>query len=214
MKRVLTVVVGLCLAQYSHSSDEALRVNITPSIASAVVRHGESLVTVMRRQSPSSTVNSIYAKTSRDCPPFCIQPITLSPGVETIGELELLEYLQRIKDGDKSILVIDSRTPEWLEKGTIPGAINIPWTTISPGAGADPFEIADVLETKFDAIAQEGLWNFSNAKTLVLFCNGNWCGQSPTNIRTLLQFGYPAHRIKWYRGGMQAWEGLGLTVVR
>ena len=172
------------------------------------------MVTIMRRQDPGSTVNSSYAKTSRDCPPFCVQPISLSPGVETIGEIELLEYLQQITDGDKSILVIDSRTPEWVIKGTIPGAINIPWTIISPAAGADPFEIADVFETKFGAIAQEGLWNFSNAKTLVLFCNGLWCGQSPTNIRTLLQFGYPAQRIKWYRGGMQAWEGLGLTVVR
>jgi hypothetical protein len=31
---------------------------------------------------------------------------------------------------------------------------------------------------------------------------------------TLLNFGYPAHKLKWYRGGMQDWEILGLTVVR
>jgi len=204
----------LCFAQNAVCGEEPLRVKISPSVERVVVRHGETMVTIMRRQDPDSAVNPDYARTSRDCPPFCIQPITLAPGVETIGELELLDYLQRITDGDESIVVIDSRTPEWLKKGTIPGSINIPWTTISPAAGADPFEIADMLEAKFGAIAQEGLWNFTDAKTLVLFCNGMWCGQSPTNIRTLLQFGYPARRIKWYRGGMQDWEVLGLTVVR
>jgi hypothetical protein len=48
---------------------------------------------------------------------------------------------------------------------------------------------------------------------LVLFCNGAWCGQSPTNIKALLSFGYPPHKLKWYRGGMQAWEQMGFTTV-
>jgi hypothetical protein len=46
-----------------------------------------------------------------------------------------------------------------------------------------------------------------------MFCNGMWCGQSPNNILNLLKFGYPADKIKWYRGGMQDWEILGLTTV-
>ena len=58
-----------------------------------------------------------------------------------------------------------------------------------------------------------GKSNYTNAKTLVMFCNGIWCGQSPNNILNLLKFGYPAHKIKWYRGGMQDWEILGLTTV-
>jgi hypothetical protein len=29
----------------------------------------------------------------------------------------------------------------------------------------------------------------------------------------LLKFGYPPHKLKWYRGGMQDWEILGLTTV-
>ena len=47
-----------------------------------------------------------------------------------------------------------------------------------------------------------------------MFCNGMWCGQSPNNIRTLLRFGYPADKIKWYRGGMQNWSNLGFTTVK
>jgi hypothetical protein len=29
----------------------------------------------------------------------------------------------------------------------------------------------------------------------------------------LLALGYPAHKLKWYRGGMQSWKSLGLTTV-
>jgi len=57
-------------------------------------------------------------------------------------------------------------------------------------------------------------YGISLTPKLLLYCNGPWCGQSPTNIRTLLTLGYPAHKIKWYRGGMQAWESLGLTTVK
>ena len=30
---------------------------------------------------------------------------------------------------------------------------------------------------------------------------------------TMLKLGYPADRIKWYRGGMQDWEILGLSIA-
>jgi rhodanese-related sulfurtransferase len=45
-----------------------------------------------------------------------------------------------------------------------------------------------------------------------LFCNGAWCGQSPASIRALLTMGYPQSKIKYYRGGMNDWKLLGLTV--
>jgi rhodanese-related sulfurtransferase len=57
------------------------------------------------------------------------------------------------------------------------------------------------------------LWDFTNAKKLMLWCNGMWCGQSPHAIRSLLEMGYPAEKLFYYRGGMQAWQSLGLTVV-
>ncbi|MEM7466394.1 MAG: rhodanese-like domain-containing protein [Pseudomonadota bacterium] len=208
--RYLLSILFLCSASVAFASG----VNITPELSSVDITHEGQKVTIQRNQNPDNKVNPAYAKTSRDCPPFCIQPIELAPGVETIGELELVTYLTRKEDGDKSIMVIDSRTPDWVKRGTIPGSVNIPWTKLSPSAGADPFEIAEIFEQRFAVIEQEGFWNFESAKTLVLFCNGMWCGQSPTNIKTLLKFGYPAHKIKWYRGGMQNWENLGLTVVK
>jgi hypothetical protein len=48
----------------------------------------------------------------------------------------------------------------------------------------------------------------------VLFCNGSWCGRSPTTIKGLLGIGYPAHKLLWYRGGMQDWGSLGLTTLK
>jgi rhodanese-related sulfurtransferase len=78
---------------------------------------------------------------------------------------------------------------------------------------AEEPDIADILERQFDARRRTELWNFRDAKTLVMFCNGAWCGQSPANIGSLTRMGYPPSKIKWYRGGMQAWETLGLATV-
>lgn len=209
MKHLLTTLVLAAAVPAA-----ALDVNITPEIAYVDVVHDGVPVRIQRNQEADHTVSARYALTSRKCPPFCIQPAVIATGVETIGELEVLAYLAQASAGDASILVIDSRTPDWVANGTIPGSVNIPWTVLDTGAGADPFEIADILQQRFGVRQREGLWDFSAARTLVLFCNGNWCGQSPANIRTLLGLGYPAARLKWYRGGMQNWEMLGLTVVK
>ncbi len=203
--------LGLSLASLNL---QAAEVNITAEVESVSVRHGDSEVKIMRNQNQKNTVNPAFAKTSRKCPPLCIQPSSLAPGVETIAELEVLDYLKRMSDGDDSIVVVDSRTPAWVAKGTIPGSINIPWTSLNPAKGADPISIGEILEGRFNAQNLEGLWDYRNARTLVMFCNGMWCGQSPNNIKNLLRFGYPAHKIKWYRGGMQNWEILGLTTAK
>ena len=203
------LALGLALSGFASAAE----VNITRSLESITVKHGGKMVKIMRNQDQKNTVNPAFAKTSRKCPPFCIQPAKLAPGVETIGELEVLDYLKRMQTDD-SIMVVDSRTPDWAAKGTIPGSVNIPWTKLNPAKGADPITIGEILEDQFNAVNLEGLWDFTNAKTLVMFCNGMWCGQSPNNIKNLLKFGYPAHKIKWYRGGMQDWEILGLTTVK
>lgn len=192
---------------------DALTVKITEALPYLQVPHGDGTVTLMRQQDPGHHIAPPYEQTARPCPPYCVQPMQIAPGVETIGELELIDYLRRIAAGDTDVLVIDSRTREWVERGTIPGAQHLPYTRLDP-ALANPEQVAETLQFDFGAVRQGGLWHFGNVKTLVFFCNGAWCGQSPTNIRALLGLGYPAHRIKWYRGGMQSWESLGLTTVK
>jgi rhodanese-related sulfurtransferase len=208
-----SIVSSALLASSGTFAADKVEVNITPDMASVEVLHEGKKTTISRNQNQKNTVNRDFAWTSRKCPPFCIQPAVVAPGVETIAELEVLAYLARINAGDESILVIDSRTPDWVKKGTIPGAVNIPWTALNPARGADPISIGEIMVDKFGVKELEGLWDYSSAKTLVMFCNGMWCGQSPNNILNLLKFGYPADKIKWYRGGMQDWEILGLSTV-
>lgn len=204
------IVAGLA---FSANISAGKPVGITKSISSVEVIHNGKKTTIKRNQDNKNKVNPAFAKTSRPCPPFCIQPSILAPGVETIAEVEMLGYLKKMAAGDKTILVVDSRTPDWVKKGTIPGSVNIPWTKLNPAKGADPISIGEIMEQQFNVTESEGLFNFSKARTLVMFCNGMWCGQSPNNIKNLLKFGYPAHKIKWYRGGMQNWEILGLSTV-
>ena len=207
---LIAFIPNAVIAEDSPTQDEDLKVKITRQLGSVDIQHEGKTLTIMRNQDSNNTINPAFAKTSRNCPPFCIQPLTLAPGVETIGEQELLEYLERVSNGDDSVQVIDSRTKKWVERGTIPGTINIPYKSLTDNSEEN---IIDILEDRFGVTRGSELLDFSNAKTLVLFCNGLWCGQAPTNIKKLLKLGYPAHKLKYYRGGMQAWESLGLTTV-
>lgn len=188
------------------------KVNITATLPYVDVVHKGKKIRIKRNPDQSNIIDLDFALTSRPCPPYCIQPLKLAPGIETIGELEMLDYLQQsVKD--ESIMVIDSREKSWLSKGMIPGAINLPWKRLYNKTASED-DISDILQFQFNAVLTGKLWNFENVKTLVFYCNGPWCGQSPTNIHALLSIGYPASRIKWYRGGMQSWEMFGLTTIK
>ncbi|HCV93040.1 MAG TPA: sulfurtransferase, partial [Gammaproteobacteria bacterium] len=70
----------------------------------------------------------------------------------------------------------------------------------------------EIMEDQL-GVQVDDVYDFSYAKTLVMYCNGVWCGQTPAAINALLKYGYPAAKIKYYRGGMNAWKSLGLTTV-
>ncbi len=152
--------------------------------------------TIKRIQDTDHQITGEWARTSRPCPSFCIQPMIPAEGVTPIGELELIAMLQ-----DPQAVVIDSRTSDWFTSGSIPGAINIPYTYIIDELGQLGCEV------DFEG------WDCAGARPVALFCNGLWCGQSPTAIRNMIEAGYPADRIFYYRGGMQSWRVLGLTVT-
>ena len=212
---IRAMTISLVAASFAFSANVLAAgkpVGISKGVMSVdVINHGKK-AQITRNQNNKNMIKQDFAKTSRPCPPFCIQPMVLAPGVETIAELEIIDYLSKMAKGDDSILVIDSRTPDWARKGTIPGSINIPWTKLN-ASKADPISIGDIMEERFNVEGDDDDRDFSKAKTLVMFCNGMWCGQSPNNIKSLLKMGYPANKIKWYRGGMQDWEVLGLSTV-
>lgn len=209
----LTYITSATAEDGSANNDQEMLVNITRTLSSVDVQHNGKTVTIQRQQDTGNRMNPDFTLTSRKCPPFCIQPLVIAPGVETVGEVEVLEYLKRKAEGDDTVLVIDSRGPKWIAKGTIPGSVNIHYKKLSLNS-ADEGEMANIIEKQFGADRLSKFWDFSDARTLVFFCNGMWCGQSPRNIRSLLKIGYPPAKIKWYRGGMQAWETMGLTTVK
>lgn len=210
----IAISLGACqTTETEMAGNDGKPVGITADLMSASFMVDGQSQTIMRNQDNAATVDEKYLKTSRPCPPFCIQPASLAPGVETIGELEMIAYIEAMHNGEP-VIVQDSRTPDWHARGYIPGTVNIPWTSLATRAGASIIEIAEIMVDQFGVEEIEGVFNFSNAKTLVLYCNGMWCGQSPQSIQTLLNFGYPAHKMKWYRGGMQSWSNLGLSTVQ
>lgn len=180
------------------SAAQADPVGITRDTMSVTVQTPDGPMEISRVQDNDNMVAGEWARTSRPCPNFCIQPMTPAEGVTTIGELELIAMLQ-----DPAAMVIDSRVRSNFEGGAIPGAVNIPYT-----------EAADRLdelgcELDFDGFICEG----EAVKSVALYCNGPWCGQSPTAARRMIEAGFPANKIHYYRGGMQVWRMLGLTVT-
>lgn len=139
-----------------------------------------------------------------------IAPMHITEGLETYGELEVLEFLEEMQD-DEDMLFVDSRKEEWYKSMSIPSAINIPFTHITDLKNA-AFK-QEVLK-KFGVKGEKGAYDFSEAKTVLFFCNGVWCRQSPQMIEELLSLGYPPQKMKWYRGGLQSWVSLGMTTTR
>lgn len=187
----------------------ALEVNLGEHLPYLDIEYEGKLVRIQRNQDTSSRLDNSFAKTSRPCPPFCIHPMRAAVGVETVGEMELLDFLITKVRNNRGLL-IDARLPEWHQRGTIPGAVNIPWTLLAAGPD-NPFT-AKILNA-LDAVEENGEWDFRSALDLMLFCNGPWCDQSPRAIRNLLTLGYPPQKLYYYRGGMQVWQLLGLTTV-
>jgi len=202
----LTLFLTILLSAQWLSAEEAKPIKIKRGMQSVTVKHNKKDVEIMRNQDKDNIIVPFYRKTTRGT----VQPMyPFKPhDVETLGELEVIDYIKKMSDGDDSIILIDSRTPAWVKiSGLIPGAVNIPFTKFKKSEST-----LKVMEEQFDVETGE-VFNFKYAKTLVMYCNGNWCGQSPTAIRKLLAMGYPAAKIKYYRGGMQSWTALGLTVI-
>ncbi len=223
---ILATAVSVSFSAYAKD----VSVKITKDKSYSTVHADGELIKISRIQDTSHVIDGSFSKTSRPCPPFCINPLSLDDRVETVAELEVIKFMETVMYRDDGVL-IDARTPSWYKKGTIPGSINIPFTVFEKDA--EDVELAEVLESLgarerdevnpvirmvesvglMDGDQKTERWDFSKAKELLLWCNGPWCGQSPRAIRGLLAVGYPAEKLYYYRGGMQMWQSLGLTTI-
>ena len=110
-----------------------------------------------------------------------LQPLQCAAGVVTLGELEVLEQISG------GAVLVDSRVPDSRGGITIPGAINVPHDRI-----------------------MESMEQLDPARLSVFFCNGPQCPQSPAAVRMLLEAGYPASALAYYRGGLHDWVTLAM----
>jgi rhodanese-related sulfurtransferase len=224
LRRVLVAVAGL-LPVIGGASE----VWLTPDRAHVDVLVAGKPVRIERIPDQDHVLTGTFAATSRKCPPFCINPMQLAPGVTTVGELELFDFIET-KVNQGSGVMIDARTPAWHARGTIPGSTNIPFTTLSlpqdaaelttalAALGVRPARptLGSSIERALTGLAAGAAevptrWDLSAAKDVLVWCNGPWSDQSPRAIRALLELGLPAEKLFWYRGGMQLWQILGLT---
>lgn len=182
------------------TAEEVKITNFMPYVDA--IEAGEN-IRIKRTDNPNSYLTNSYELTSRPSPPFFIQPFSVDEGIETYGELEVLDFISKHKG-----IFIDARLRNWYLRSAIPSALNIPFKLFLSDS-----EVRTKILQQLGGVNNKGKWNFNNAQTILLYCNGAWCGQSPTAIRALMDLGYPKDKMKYYRGGMQAWQLLGLTTI-
>lgn len=199
----------LLLTTLSLAETKPLLVKVTNTLSSVETKESGQKVTIMRIQDTKNMLTDDFTKTSRACPPFCIQTTKIATDIENIAELELLDFIKNRVSTHKGILV-DTRLKNWFEVETIPSAINIPYTAIENKSKKRTKALFQALGMRVEA---NGDWNFTKAKELVIFDNGVWCEQAQHFIDGILKHNYPKNKIFYYRLGFQGWKLLGLTTI-
>lgn len=147
-----------------------------------------------------------FAALAPSCDPECVSGPTAAPNVQTLVEPEVLEFLAQAV-GQNAGLLVDARMPNDRAMGFIPGSVSLPFETLNPQN-----ELRDEILKALGARAFEDVFNFTDAQSLVVYDSGPTRHDAELLIGHLLEVGYPADKIRYYRGGMQVWAVLGLTI--
>ncbi len=204
MKKNIISIVGMGLI-ITGVQALAVDIKITKELTSITTKDRGNNVIIKRVQEPNSKLNSDFNNIPKECPPYCIQPMNIGK-VKTVGELEVLNFIKEMENNTNTLL-IDARSRTWYKKGTIPTAINLPFSILKKD-GKYIKKILALLGGK----EIDKKWNFDNAETLLIFSNGAWDKDATTEIKNLVEMGYPEDKILYYRGGMQMWNSVGLTI--
>ncbi len=210
MRRSKSIVMGSILSCFLVSSLSALEVNLTKNLPYVDVDINGKSVRIERIQDTKHKLKNSYTKTSRPCPPFCVQKMEPIPGIHTVSEIDVVNFIKNKVENNEGLL-IDARLPQWYMQGTIPGALNVPFSVLSVSLGS---QYIDQMLQLFGAEKKDGKWDFSNAMELLIFDNGPWCQQGVAAMKNLIKLGYPKDKIKYYRGGMQYWQILGINLLK
>ena len=140
------------------------------------------------------------------CPPFCIEPMQIK-GVKTFGELEVLAFIDKLKE-KKGRILIDVRENNFYVKETIPGAINLPFSMLKDGSQYQS-NVLRLLGAKLRK--SNAKWSFKKAQRLLIFGTSATTPEASNTLKKLLELGYPSDKLFFYRGGISSWKALGLT---
>lgn len=200
------VFVIAAWAGLSASAGQAQELGITESLRDLSFARNGVTHTVGRSLSASDPAANLRAAIDPACPPSCVQPMQAAPGVVTVAELEVLEFMAGpVAEGTG--LLVDARLADWFARGSLPGAISMPYPALSPENSFLP-DILQALGARRDAAG----WEFDAAFDLLVFGNGPASDMAGRAVRGLLDAGYPAAKLRWYRGGVIGWADLGLTL--
>ena len=182
------------------------KVRITPEISYIHSYHkNKAILKIHRTQDTKHKLVGEYAITYR--PNTYIQPIKIRKEIETIGEVELLKFIQHFGNHQKG-LILDVRDKKAYKKESIPSAVNIPSSLLS-----NKVKMQKILKALGAKKLEDGTLDTREAMHLIVYSHGNWCEKSPLFIKKLLALGYPPDKMLYYRGGFQMWKILGFTTV-
>ena len=200
--KIIAFILMLAVAASAGKYD---KVKITPDMPYIYVYHKGKAVKVHRIQNTKHKLTGEYAKIYR--PGKDIQPIKTHKDIQTIGEVEVLQFMSE-KGNKKKGLLVDLRPKKVYKKESIPSAVNIPYATKD-----NKVKIKKILKILGAKRKSDGSLDTSRALDIAFYCDGLWSEKSPEFIKTFLDLGYPAEKILYYRGGMQMWKILGFTTV-
>lgn len=200
--KIIAFILMLAVAASAGKYD---KVKITPDMPYIYVYHKGKAVKVHRIQNTKHKLTGEYAKIYR--PGKDIQPIKTHKDIQTIGEVEVLQFMSE-KGNKKKGLLIDLRPKKVYKKESIPSAVSIPYATKD-----NTVKLKKILKILGAKRKSDGSLDTSRALDIAFYCDGLWSEKSPEFIKTFLDLGYPAEKILYYRGGMQMWKILGFTTV-
>lgn len=222
--KILIMMIALSAFLYADAVSKALQIN------GVRTNYKEKEIFVSRMKNPKClkvgvTPENVFGGdlAGRHVPRECkktfvtslgvVQSMKIDDEIVTVGEIEVLKFLQLLDFEPEKYIIVDARSKEWFKKVSIPHAVNIPYLNIKyyEDFPDDIDRNMLLLNVKKD---KKGVLDFSKAKEAIVYCNGSWCPQSVKMIKALAALGYPKKKLFWYRGGLQDWIGSGFTVVK
>lgn len=180
----------------------------SPVTQNAVFMFNGEEVVISRTSTVDPSTLSALSDHAAPCASPCLSSMIVAPGVATLGELEVIDFLSSDVAAGTGLLV-DARMPEDRATGFIPASVNVPAATLAP---SNPYR--NEILMALGAEQFQGVFDFTEARSLVVFDGGPGTQDAPALIIDLLAAGYPTDKVFYYRGGAQVWAMLGLSTTK